>query len=277
MKILFGKPHSNDWLLNLSKYGNIMKLYNIISINMYVLKNNIDLLVPTTFEQMNFIYLNTDVIKCKTYVNSVQNTNLFNSKCCFAKFMEENNMSQYIPKTYYNSKYDKTLASYIRDMKLPFIIKADNLCAGNGCYVFTENNYDKDLLQNDYFLKKYNNIIIQEFIDGQNLYAGHFFVINGKIIFDIYYIETHEQKYMISKGKMKKYNTYTAKDKHIAIFKHIFEFTNYNGFACIDFKIDDCDDLKIFEINPRMGGTFATNISDFPKMMDSLIQYFESH
>jgi hypothetical protein len=42
------------------------------------------------------------------------------------------------------------------------------------------------------------------------------------------------------------------------IFDKIFIETNYSGFACIDFCIDN-DIVKIFEINSRIGESLIHN------------------
>ena len=99
-----------------------------------------------------------------------------------------------------------------------------------------------------------------------------FLVHNGIIIHEIYYKSRESQNYHISHGKKMRY---TSVKLDIPIFCKIFQLLKYTGFACIDFKIID-DNIKIFEINPRLGGTLVHNKNDLRITIEKTVEYFYS-
>jgi predicted ATP-grasp superfamily ATP-dependent carboligase len=50
-------------------------------------------------------------------------------------------------------------------------------------------------------------------------------------------------------------------------FEKIFTKLKYTGFACIDFKMINSK-IKIFEINPRLGGTIVHDPEDFSTLIE---------
>jgi len=83
---------------------------------------------------------------------------------------------------------------------------------------------------------------------------------------------TDNNKNYIQKGKMSNYVKVIDNriDFCMDIFSKIFTKLNYTGFACADFKLYD-DNLKIFEINPRLGGTIINDRLDFVELMNACV------
>lgn len=52
----------------------------------------------------------------------------------------------------------------------------------------------------------------------------------------------------------------------------IFDNLKYSGFACIDFTIKN-ENIIIFEINPRPGGSLIYNKKYFDKFIDTIISH----
>lgn len=101
--------------------------------------------------------------------------------------------------------------------------------------------------------------ILQEYVSGTNVvdYVGNFYVEKGKILTSLYYrdIYTKPSKYYIICGRLV-YKEICEMEQYNSIFENIFILSNYNGFACVDFKLID-DKIKIMEINPRLGGSLT--------------------
>jgi glutathione synthase/RimK-type ligase-like ATP-grasp enzyme len=102
--------------------------------------------------------------------------------------------------------------------------------------------------------KNTNEYFVQEFIMELKERSTHLFILNGIIKWGICYEIKHHARYHIQKGRMEKYKKIT--DFNFNVFQDIFIKLNYTGFACIDFKIIN-GKIKIFEINPRLGGTLV--------------------
>ncbi len=102
-------------------------------------------------------------------------------------------------------------------------------------------------------------------------YTGHFLILNGKIIDKVYFYNTNDDKNLIKKGKIIDYNI-TEELSNDSIFYMIFNNLKYSGFACIDFTIKN-DNIIIFEINPRPGGSLIYNKKYFDKFIDTIISH----
>ena len=123
MKVLIGLPFFENWMIaiknNQKEYNSIYsnshleidnielffdKMDNITSLINYINHKKIQILIPLTFEQMNFIACNYDILKniinkiiCDSDFNKIT---MLNNKCLFAQFMMSNDLSIYIPQTY---------------------------------------------------------------------------------------------------------------------------------------------------------------------------------
>jgi predicted ATP-grasp superfamily ATP-dependent carboligase len=99
-------------------------------------------------------------------------------------------------------------------------------------------------------------------------------ILNGKIIDKVYFYNTNDDKNLIKKGKITNYQV-TEKllnELDDSIFDMIFDNLKYSGFACIDFTIKN-ENIIIFEINPRPGGSLIYNKKYFDKFIDTIISH----
>lgn len=145
----------------------------------------------------------------------------------------------------------------------PYLIKPIYGCGGNRIeYITIENN------------KTFNikDFIMERYIHNNNYYVGQYMVLNGKILWHCTY-KTNIDKNTITiiRGKIKNYTIVEHEDN---LFNEIFKICNYTGFACIDFTILN-DIVKIFEINPRVGGTFMDDEKNVFNALFILSKYIE--
>jgi predicted ATP-grasp superfamily ATP-dependent carboligase len=111
-----------------------------------------------------------------------------------------------------------------------------------------------------------NNFIIQEYIADKIEYIGNFVVNNGIIKYVNFLKLVYNNKFFIHKSII---NEFEYVEIDIEIFEIIFKKLNYTGAACANFKIKN-NLIKIFEINPRFGGTFIRNCI-FYEFLETLI------
>ena len=247
--IIFGIPDYKDWTEHFYKIQN-SKIVNIkVNKNVYLDKNNI--IIPTSYSDMK------NISKCDAFVFSPSSINVetLNNKQLFISFIEKNNLLKYIPDVYFN--VNKKIIDFI----YPCIYKLNIVSgASNSRILLSENDLKR--------IKLDRNCIIQKYIKSNIEYSGYFIVKDGEIKFDIYYKETKNTDLFIINGKHMKYEKINMSEYNI-YFNEIFKCLNYTGFACADFRLEN-EKLKIFEINPRFGGTLVHNQIDFQLTIDEL-------
>ena len=259
--IIFSIPYFKDW------HDNLNQINNSKILNFDMIKKSLDstsklnnIIIPLTYDVMHTLSSNKSnkkvfILNCKNY----ETIKLLDDKYLFNQFMIKNSFEKYIPVTYFTS-YDKK----IQNILYPSIYKLIKTCGGAG----------SSILLKDDDLKKCNlkrKCMIQEYIVSFIEYAGHFLVIDGVILHHFFYKCEKDTDIFIQNGA---FNIYTKISllEYDDIFVKIFKKLNYTGFTCIDFKLVN-NELKIFEINPRIGGSLVKNIDDLNIMIDVLIQY----
>jgi carbamoylphosphate synthase large subunit len=129
---------------------------------------------------------------------------------------------------------------------LPVIIKPNISICGAGMTICQNNSQLRQCQKNKID-------IMQKFILNSHECAAHMFCINGQII----NCKITRQKYNMFSIKSSLYRHSKCEyidDFDITIFSDIMKHLNYSGGCCIDFKMQG-DVIKIFEINPRFGGS----------------------
>ncbi|QAU35570.1 ATP-grasp domain-containing protein [Janthinobacterium sp. 17J80-10] len=101
-----------------------------------------------------------------------------------------------------------------------------------------------------------SNLFIEEYIPGNTEYAQHILFDEGQILYSALATHVHETEvYIQGKGCRPVRTTMQESNDVPKIFAEVLAALNYSGTACIDYKIDASGQIKIFEINPRMGGS----------------------
>lgn len=200
------------------------------------LKKNINYILPLSKDDFLTI---KDRTPYKILFPGIETFDLLDNKVEFIKFMMVN-FKDYIPEVYYLDNVK------LKDPVFPVVSKPRYSRAGCGvkiCHTAIEISGDKT--------------IVQKCIDEQYEYTGHVLCIDGKII-----------NWKVIRFLYPKYNVKTTNFPHnyenitkfdMTIFSDIIKSLNYTGGMCIDFKLDNESKIKIFEINPRFGGSAFDN------------------
>lgn len=267
MNIIIGNPLFGDWDEGIKKLEKNDIIINDLNDVTYLPTGN-SLIIPLTFDQMKFLINNKDkitspILCCDDY-NTIE---LLNNKCRFVKFMLDNKLDHLIPETYM-IHHNNTLYEPNKIINYPVIYKFGITQGGYGSKVFHTNQELSKRINNS----KYRDFIVQKYIEHPNEFSGHMFIKDGKIEHAIYYKVTNHDKYYIQNGKMQ---NYTRENNFQYQFNEIFKLLNYTGIVCIDFKIIN-NQIKIFEINPRFGGTLIHNTNDLNEMLNKIKDYYLS-
>lgn len=261
--IIYGK-HSIDWELQLD-YNN-SNLWKNISIKNVLKIDKFEILVHilNIFDylkiyliplmEINMIeILNSNIItqNIKLISSNLENINILHNKKLFFNYFKNNNLLKYLPKHF----------ETISEIKIPYIIKPFMLNNGNGiklnCNV-NESTFDK--------------YIIQKYIIGKLEYVSHIYSNNGNILKIISYEYLTNKEYYIKTNNFQliKINKIKLSEHILIIIKKIIKKINYTGFCNIGYKFDNNNNIKILEINPRLGGSlmFKNNVNDLSDLIN---------
>lgn len=132
----------------------------------------------------------------------------------------------------------------------------------------------KNNLEYQNYKLRVNNPIFQKYISSWYLYTLHILAKDGEIKIGITYRLKLSHKGIIYCGRIKNYEKILNKKiKDFYVFEEIIKKLNYSGFACFNFTYEEeTNDLKIFEMNPRIGGSLVNDSDDFPLFIDCIIK-----
>jgi predicted ATP-grasp superfamily ATP-dependent carboligase len=192
--------------------------------------------------------------------NDLNNIEILNNKSLFGNYMKEK-FIEYIPTIYYYNYNDITYIN--KPLENILLIIKPNIGYGSCGIKIGYNIFDK-------FTK---NCIISKYIPHTIYYSGHFLVLNGIIIKKVYFYANKSNKQLVIKGRIANYKIIDKLNIDDTIFDKIFIDLKYSGFACVDFIISN-NNIIIFEINPRPGGSLIHNNEFFNIFIDKLKYLF---
>jgi len=164
--------------------------------------------------------------------------------------------------------------SLINKINFPLIIKPIN---GTGSIdVFKINNRKQLLNKKNYLTKKYKEIILDEFIKGQE-YSLEVFFYKKKIVFNqLIKKEIFDKKHFVESGHIisNNFDSKIIKLKNKLLIK-LDKFKLNNMFLHIEFKIDDKNRIQLIEINPRLAGGFIPILIKLVHKIDLISLYLD--
>lgn len=188
---------------------------------------------------------------------NLQSLELFSNKKLFSEYVKEHNLIEYVPRTI--------------DNETEFVLgiaKPNNLSYGRGC----------EIIRSKEELKKFDEkYVIQEFMRSKFEYVTHIVASNGLIKLALTYCYEMKSDMEIKSGL-----SYPKKTTKIKIGNEILDIlqkflipVSYSGICNIDYKIIN-DQVKVMEINPRLGGSLMEDIhrDDLVKIIKCLLKQF---
>ena len=256
MKLLILNPNNGKWCQVMSTCKNCICI-DEKSLHNYD-KQYYKLLPISIDEYVKYNGLENNVF----FKNDINNITLCNNKSKFTKYMLQK-FPIHIPKTYYYHFDNETFLNMdpIQLERNKMILKPNEDMGGNDIRVIY--TFERNVKPNS---------IIQEYIDHDEYFVGHFLVFHGKIHTHVYFKSSEINKNGIKCGAIKKYIDLRILPIDDSIFSAIFSDLSYSGIADIDFIIDN-NKIIIFEINPRPGGSLLTDCKYFNIFTDELLQY----
>lgn len=240
--ILFSKKDGWERRIRRKTKGYIPFFYEFNEIN----PNNFDVVVPLTLHAQKYLNAHPELLtQQKAIVPSDFCIDLCNDKERFTKYLVENGFGMFAPKIKRNLAY-------------PYILKKKVGAWGEGITVINDSQSEQahiNEIKSDDFFK-------QEYIEGQEEYTAHIIVIEDKVVFLKTLRFIFVDKYFV-KGKNLNHTSVEKVDH--SRFKDVFEGIlvkmNYQGICCFNYKVTN-ENLMIFEINPRYGGSLTRFINE---------------
>ena len=198
-----------------------------------------DMVVPLTIHAQKYANMHYDfLVSKKAIIPSNYCIDLCNNKEAFVEHLEKNDLGVFTPKINGN-------------LSFPYILKKKIGAWGVDTYIIHNSKDElariKEIHSGNYFR--------QQFIEGREEYAAHVVISNNTIVFFKALRSIFNEKYFV-KGKHYKPVSVTEVDhNHLkSTFRDILVSMGYQGVCCFDYKIVN-NNLMIFEVNPRYGGS----------------------
>lgn len=238
----------------------------------YMKRHNLTAVTPTTYPQMKALaaaYGKFARAGIKVVASpDASHVETFDDKARFVRFMLDQGLEDLIPEVYVvgggaGHGPGQSGIEELAEIRYPCIAKPGVSFGGQGASVHLDARTPVNVAR----FKPGESFVVQRFVPGGTEYGGHFYIESGDIKRCVYYEGRRDPAQHIQRGRLGG-NAYT---KHTTIAEHdafadLFARLDYTGYACADFKVED-GVPKIFEINPRLGGTLVHDAEDLPAFL----------
>lgn len=222
--------------------------------------------VPFTTDQMKLLEHQRqtfDAFGCKLVCcDDYEVVRIFDDKVRFFRYMDDYGLMDLVPEVFV-VQHDGQRIDYA-DIRYPCIFKLAITHAGNGSTIHQDPSRPLDLDK----IPADTDYVVQEYIPGGVEYAAQLYVEGGAVRRSLFYRATRTTDFYIHRGHHAgPYDTLETIDGEEELH-NIFASINYTGFAAADLKVVD-GRPKVFEINPRLGGTLIRNLDDMMSFLDT--------
>jgi carbamoylphosphate synthase large subunit len=183
----------------------------------------------------------------------------FRNKYLFHKYASEYKLNAYVPELYTSNK----------DINYPVIVKPINGYASMGISIVETS----DKILPEYF--DTNKYIVEEYIAHKQEYVSHVVAKEGKIISCFTYCYTYEEEQNIKCINSSSMALIILDPQYVKILTLFLQPCTYSGVCNFNFRLKE-NNITIFEINPRMGGSLMQKEykGDLVKIITTLIANF---
>lgn len=205
---------------------------------------NSDIVIPIDLSDYEILRANTLFLK-KSLFPSSDCVQICNDKKLFREWFVKHFSDDYLP-----SKNKKSQFS---------IAKPRIGLAGQGSFLIENSNLEK--IANIELNSQY---CLEDYIPGSAEFSYHLLFDQDQIIFSAKASFEHKSEVYIHGSDYHDYSTSLETMIEVPeIFYQLLSKLNYSGTACIDYKIDETGQIKILEINPRMGWSLIQCINPY--------------
>jgi len=150
----------------------------------------------------------------------------------------------------------------------PYILKKNLDEWGQNSYIVDTAEKENALVH----LAMDSNYFKQKYISGIDEHTTHFIFTNNKLQYHQTFKFTFPKTSFIKGMESPPFKTAVivpVETAHADVFEKLLQVINYNGVGCFDYKIQN-DVAKIFELNPRVGGSLPLDLINFLEAYNKL-------
>lgn len=266
MILIFYGMHSPDWMKVLNKnlkdslnqhftnkklknVDEIINIFDLDELKKFISSKDFYIIIPLMESHIEELR-NANILNVKA--PSLEITKIFSNKKLFNDYLIKEGLTDFSPATY---------TSLENLPKSGFFMMKPH-CSSNGYGI----SLKESVIESDF-----NDNIVQECIPNYDEYVSHIVAVDGKIKECITYKYSFRNKFHIKKHPRNTFNISKIYLDKIYIYIMELFLKGYSGPCNFDFVIDNTR-IKIFEINPRLGGSLIRkNNEDLHSIIEALI------
>jgi len=238
--------------LNPLRYALFFKNFSEMDLNAF------DILIPQHISDIEFLIRHRSELQGKKcFIPPLEALKTCNDKVLFNQFVITHGFGDFIPKT------DDGLS-------FPYILKKRIDEFGSRSRIIKNSAEEKPFRK---FIDS-DNYYRQEYIAGQDEFTTHMLFIGGQCVFHKTLQFHFTQDFFIKGAGCKPpWGTESVRCSYIKTFTSIMTQMAFEGLCCFNYKLVD-GQAKIFEVNPRYGGSLTRFL---PEVMDIYIEAIKSN
>lgn len=186
---------------------------------------------------------------------------VFRDKAAFAAYVAANNLSQLCPRTFTSPE----------NAEFPCVLKRTDLNSGRGVAITMSLSQLKELLLEETWREQ--PFVLQELIATQTDYVAHCVCEDGRVLWHCAYAYDLGGINVI-RGAGHPSKITSLRKSQLKAIEQLLLPIKYSGPCNVDFKILPNGQIKILEINPRLGGSLMRreNLKDLHSTLACIIK-----
>ena len=208
----------------------------------------VDVIIPTGRAEYDLLRPKP-MAMARSLVPKVGHVMLADHKALFNQWLFDNGFADCVPRIFHRTE----------PLIFPLIHKACIDANGENSHLILS---EEDLARHDTDAELPGGTFLQEYVVGAAEHAAHVIAIEGKVVYAATVTSLHRPSHFV-KGQRETPIRWVVRNDYAP--PEVFDILarlSYTGAACFDYKIDG-GQMKLFEMNPRIGGSFWNLDADY--------------
>ena len=222
---------------------------------------NIDVLLPMTIEEIEFVSKNHDTLSEIVSLPPTPKCEMLKvarDKWSFYCFAKEHELDVSPTILFADQTGIPAESSSLDSIEFPVLLKPTGEMGGRGIIKIDKRSDFYSTIEQKKALQAGQRYIVQSYVPGEDLCLGAF-CKKGEILSYVLQKDLSLQNNSFTHQQVMEY---VRNDRALEIGKKLVSLMEWDGMAFIDFRIDGRDNsLKLLEVNPRLGRAFLGALS----------------
>ena len=261
--------HSDDWTRALSLFGPVWALMpRVFFTDMVLERDRQRLLRAPPFAGRTVVlpllerHVRTLPRLHEALVPSIEAIDTLSDKLAFDAYARDHGLALMVPRQFELGRPE-----------FPAVLKRADLNGGNGIELVRNENELNEQLSRDPWQGQ--RVMLSEFIPGSTDYVTHMVLKNGRPIWSTSYMSRLSPGQHIQRQRnVEQRGPYAPSHQLLHQLVSFLIPLGYSGPVAFDYRIDAQGQLKVLEINPRLGGSLMRpeNVHDLRAALDAIIE-----